>query len=302
MVGTNAAGYRTVGKGRVYDLRPAAEVLANLQIAQDFAYSKPKPETRLMFLHRRLPDGDVYFVDSRNQDSQTVEVSFRVQGKRPELWDAATGHVSPVSYRSAHGVTTLPLHLDPYGTVFVMFRRPADRAKQTIPTRQETVLTAAASLDRDWHVTFQPDRGAPPETQFPRLLSWSDSTDTGVRYFSGAATYSRSVQASASWFHTGAHLWLDLGEVHELATVSVNGKPVGTAWKMPYEIDVTGALRPGTNRIEIRVTNLWVNRLIGDAQPNAQPKYTSTDIVSYKADAPLTRSGLIGPVRVLSRE
>ncbi len=299
---TNASGYHTLGKGRIYDLRPANQVLSDLKLPRDFAYSKPAADTRLMFLHRQLADGDLYFVDSRNQGAQTVEATFRIAGKRPELWDAATGQRMPASYRSAHGLTTVPLHLDPYGTVFVLFRQPADRAEQVLPAQKESDLTAAAPLDRDWHIAFQPDRGAPPEADLPRLLSWNDSSDAGIRYFSGAATYSKTVQAPASWFHSGAHLWLDLGEVHELAAVTVNGKPVGTAWKAPFRIDVTGALRPGANKLEIRVTNLWVNRLIGDEQPNTERKYTATDIVPYKADAPLLRSGLIGPVRILAKE
>ena len=296
----NASGYRTVGQGRVYDLRPAGEVLADLHLPRDFDYSKPNPDTKLIFLHRKLADGDLYFVDSRNEQAQTVDATFRIDGKQPELWDAATGQMTPAAYRSVHGVTTVPLHLDPYGTVFVLFRQPTKAVQRMLPARIETVLSSNKSLDANWHVTFQSDRGAPTQAEFPRLLSWNDSTDPGIKYFSGAATYSKTVEVPAAWFHPGAHLWLTLGEVHELAAVTINGKPVGTAWKAPFQIDVTGTLRPGPNKLEIRVTNLWVNRLIGDAQPNTKLKYTFTDIVPYKADSPLLPSGLIGPVRFLS--
>ena len=296
----NASGYRTVGKGRVYDLKPAGEVLADLDLPRDFDYSKPTPATRLMFVHRKLADGDLYFVDSRNEQAQTVDATFRIHGKQPELWDAASGQITPAAYRTGNGVTTVPLHLDPYGTVFVLFRRPARAAQRTLPAPVQTVLFSNEPLDANWHVTFQPDRGAPPQADLPRLLSWNDSTDPGIKYFSGAATYSKTVEAPAAWFRPGAHLWLDLGEVHELAAVTINGKPVGTAWKAPFQIDVTSALRPGPNKLEIRVTNLWVNRLIGDAQPNTRHKYTFTDIVPYKADSPLLPSGLTGPVRFLS--
>ncbi len=296
----NASGYRTIGKGRVYYLRPAGEVLADLNLPRDFAYSKPQSDTKLMFLHRLLPDGDLYFVDSRNEQAQSVDTTFRVAGKLPELWDAATGQRTPASYRTANGLTTVPLHLDPYGTVFVLFRHPTGATQRTVPARAETVLPSKGSLDTHWHIAFQPDRGAPAQAEIPRLLSWNDSPDARIKYFSGAATYSKTVEAPAAWFHTGADLWLDLGEVHELAAVTVNGKPVGTAWKAPFRIDVTDALRPGSNILEIRVTNLWVNRLIGDAQPKTEQRYTFTDIVPYKADSPLLRSGLIGPVRFFS--
>ena len=95
-------------------------------------------------------------------------------------------------------------------------------------------------------------------------------------------------------------MWLDLGRVRNIAQVRVNGKDLGLVWKAPFRVDVTKALKPGTNRLEVKVTNLWVNRLIGDAQPDATDKYTFTTQAFYKADSPLLPSGLLGPVRLLS--
>ena len=120
-----------------------------------------------------------------------------------------------------------------------------------------------------------------------------------MKYFSGAATYTRMLQAPGDWFKPDAHLWIDLGQVKDLAEVSVNGKPLGIAWKTPYRVDATGALRPGENRIEIKVTNGWANRIIGDRQPNATRTYTFTSPKFYKADSPLWPSGLLGPVQIL---
>jgi hypothetical protein len=87
--------------------------------------------------------------------------------------------------------------------------------------------------------------------------------------------------------------------VKNLAEVSVNGTPLGIVWKRPFRIDATSALKPGANQLEVKVTNLWVNRMIGDRQPNATTKYTFTSPVFYKADSPLLPSGLLGPVRVI---
>ena len=95
-------------------------------------------------------------------------------------------------------------------------------------------------------------------------------------------------------------MFWDLGVVHEIANVEVNGKPLGIAWKSPYRIEVTGALRPGINHVKIAVTNIWVNRLIGDAQPDVKRKYTFTDIVPYKSTDPLMPSGLLGPIKFIS--
>ncbi|MGH9589630.1 MAG: glycosylhydrolase-like jelly roll fold domain-containing protein, partial [Terracidiphilus sp.] len=98
----------------------------------------------------------------------------------------------------------------------------------------------------------------------------------------------------------GSHLWLELGDVEDIARVEVNGKPAGIAWKAPYKVDVTGALRPGANQITIEVTDLWVNRLIGDQQPWAPKKYAFSDFNPYKADSRLLPSGLLGPVHLVS--
>ena len=123
-----------------------------------------------------------------------------------------------------------------------------------------------------------------------------------MKYFSGTATYSKTVQAPAAWFKTGARLWLDLGDVKNLAEVSVNGKPLGIIWKAPFRVDVTGALKTGSNQLEVKITNLWVNRLIGDQQPGIATKYTYTTQAFYQQSSPLLPSGLLGPVRIMRIE
>ena len=98
--------------------------LKALNVAPDFDYTKPESDTRILFVHRKLADGDLYFVDNRNDRDETVDASFRVTGKAPELWHAETGNSEPASYKIADGRTTVPLHLEPWGTVFVVFRKP----------------------------------------------------------------------------------------------------------------------------------------------------------------------------------
>jgi len=108
------------------------------------------------------------------------------------------------------------------------------------------------------------------------------------------------LQAPADWFKNGAALWIDLGDVKNMAEVTVNGKSLGLVWHAPYRVDVTNALKPGANEITIKVTNAWVNRLIGDEQPGVEKKYTFADVKPYKANSPLLPSGLLGPVQVYS--
>jgi len=286
----------SVGKGRVYGDRKLGDVLAELQVGPDFDYTKPEADTNLLFVHRKLADGDLYYVDNRNDRDETLEATFRVDGKEAELWHGDTGTIEPASYQIAHGRTTVPLRLEPWGTVFVVFRKPATAPSRTLP---KTTDSPVATVDGPWDLSFAPNLGAPAKITVERLTSWSDSSDEGVKYFSGKGTYTKTIEASPDWFKQDARLAIDLGDVKNLAEVSVNGKPLGIVWKTPYRVDVTGVLKPGKNTVEIRVTDAWVNRIIGDRQPNVTKTYTFTSPKFYKADSKLVASGLLGPVKII---
>ena len=297
---------RKVGKGSVYTGMSANEGLAALGVARDWEYTKPEPDSELMFVHRKLDDGDIYFVDNREDRAENVDATFRVEGKAPGLWDPATGVAQPTSYSTtADGRTTVPLHLDPYGTTFVLFRAPTTKTALELPEPRETVIGGLDdALNRDWSVSFEPGKGIPESIGFHHLISWTDFpiplSDQALKYYSGTATYSKTIEVPADELISGAHLWLDLGDVRELADVKVNGVDLGILWKTPFKVDVTSALMPGTNQLEIRVTNLWVNRMIGDQQPWALKKYAFADFTPYKADSPLLPSGLLGPVHLIA--
>jgi (4-O-methyl)-D-glucuronate---lignin esterase len=292
---------RKYGKGRVYSGMSANEVLAALKVPEDFSYTKPQLGTKLRFVHRKLDNGDLYFVDNRKNRAEDLAATFRVSGFAPELWDPATGTSRPATYHIADGRTTVSLHLDAYGTVFVVFLRPTTAASFTAPAPEVTPIPGLdQSLNHNWSVSFQPCRGAPAKMQFTNLTSWTDNSNYGVKYFSGTATYSKSIDIPADILKPGAHLWLTLGNVENIARIEINGKPVGIAWKAPFKVDVTNAIKPGANQFTIEVTNLWVNRLIGDQQSWALKKYAFTDFTPYKADSPLLTSGLLGPLHLVS--
>ncbi len=294
----DGSGVHTLGKGKVYAGQNADAALKALNAPPDFDHSKPESDTRILFVHRKLPDGDIYFLDNRNDRDETVDATFRVSGKEPELWYAETGKSEPAAYQISGDRTTVPLHFEPWGTVFVVFRKSAKATSRTLPKPVETQIE---TLDGSWNVSFQPGRGAPASITLDQLVSWSDSQDKGVKYFSGIGTYTKSIQASPNWFKPGAKIWIDLGDVKNLAEVAVNGKSLGIVWHAPYRVDATSALKPGSNAITIKVTNAWVNRLIGDQQPDATTKYTFADVKPYKADSALLPSGLLGPVRLYSQ-
>jgi hypothetical protein len=291
----DGTGMRHVGKGTVYSGQDLGDVFTALHVSPDFDYSKPKSDARLLFLHRKLADGDLYFVDNRNDRDEAVDATFRVTGKAPELWHAETGKTEPASFKIVDGRTTVPLKLEPWGTVFVVFRKATSATARTMPAKTETEL---ATVGGPWKVSFQPNRGAPESITLDTLSSWSDNSNAGVKYFSGAGTYTKTIEAKAEWFKKGARVWIDLGDVKNLAEVTVNGKALGVVWHTPYRVDATAALKPGANEVSIKVINAWVNRLIGDEQAGAT-RITYADVKPYKANSPLLPSGLLGPVRVV---
>ncbi len=295
----DGTGVHHVGKGTVYAGQTVAQALDAMRVPPDFAYTTQSgPEANLKFVHRKLADGDLYFVDNRSDYPTRVEATFRVAGHAPQLWYAETGKTEPAAYSIADGRTTMPLQLEPWGTIFVVFRKPTSKTVFTLPPVNDTTV---ATISGPWKVQFQPGRGAPASVVMDKLIDWSKSDDAGVKYFSGVGVYTKTFQASPQWFQKGAHVWIDLGDVKNLAVVTVNGKNLGETWHAPYRVDATTALKSGANQIRIEVVNAWVNRLIGDQQPGAT-KYTFTDVKPYRADSPLLPSGLLGPVKVIREE
>ena len=294
----DGSGVHAVGRGKVYAGQDAAAAIKQLNISPDFDPGTSKPDSPVLFVHRQLADADIYFVDNRSTQSAEINASFRVSGKEPELWYAETGTTRPAAYTIASGHASVPLHLEPWGTVFVVFRKSTTEIAHTLPKTAEKQLM---TVDGSWNVAFEAGRGAPPNTVMPSLASWSESQNQGIKYFSGSGTYTKMIEASPDWFKTGATVWIDLGDVKNIADLTVNGKPVRTLWHAPFRADVTGILKPGRNEVQIKVTNLWVNRLIGDQQPDATTKYTFADVKPYKADSPLLPSGLLGPVTIVQQ-
>jgi (4-O-methyl)-D-glucuronate---lignin esterase len=285
---------RLWGSGKVVE-QPIEKALGSLKLAPDFevvgATSPP-----VMVLHRHLDDGEVYFLTNRKGQPFSADVAFRVSGRQAELWDADTGTRRPASYRIDGTRTIVPVSLEANGSALVVFRNKTTALQRTITAPAETPL---ATLGGPWTVTFQPERGAPATHDISGLGSWTESTLPGVKYFSGTCTYKTTWNWTPEASKT--RIILDLGEFHELADVVVNGKTVRTVWKPPFRADISSTLKPGANVLEIRVTNLWVNRLIGDAQPGAE-KVTFTVSAPYNANAPLRPSGLIGPVRIVRQQ
>lgn len=281
-------GTTEVGRGRVIAGRDLEAALAHVGCAPDFAHAS---DAEIQFVHRRFDGGDLYFVTNRTEAQVQGEARFRVTGKAAELWRADSGLAELISYRFDGQHTVVPLDLRAYESVFVVFRTATSAAAANVPRPSYQQVGA---VDGPWNVAFQPGRGAPASVTLASLGSLSEQTESGVKYFSGVATYTKTFDLPAD-ARRGAPLLVDLGAIGDIAEVRVNGRYAGTAWKAPYRVDIGPYVRAGRNSIDIRVANLWVNRLIGDQQQGAE-KIGFTAVPTFTRTAPLRPSGLIGPV------
>lgn len=283
------------GKGRVISGISLSEAMAKLGVNPDFSYRKSGAGASVSFVHRHLEGVDLFFVDNRGDHDEKLDARFRIVGMAPEFWHADSGVVEDAPFRQVHDATIVPMTLASHESIFVMFRSPT-----TLQSRDagEPRRKAIGSIDGPWQVDFQSEYGGAGQVTFARLKSWSADTDSRIKYFSGTARYSHDLNVPEAWLD-GAHLEIDLGHVKDLAEVFVNGKSAGITWKPPFRIDITDLLKPGVNELTIAVTNLWVNRLIGDKQPNVTPVAFAT-FNPYGQDSPLLESGLIGPVELFS--
>lgn len=439
------------GKGRVLYGQTLGNVMAAiLKTNPDFDYNPRMPGSRIIDIHRKIANADVYFVSNQRNRSTSALCTFRVAGKIPELWHPETGEIEEApAYEQNPGETSLRLNFDPAESVFVVFRKPANKPhleqfltitgpeegahvpvieilkaryeaedgrgadvsaqvrsmvrqgiveipatnsvfgdpvsmvvkhlvieytldgkpmKKSVGENESIELTPEAggglalkpytvrkvsdrqvelvawkpghfvaagpngerhnmllktgfqpvTLTGSWKVRFAPGLGAPSSATFPSLISWPTHTDPGIKYFSGSATYAKDFTVPASFI--GNAIRLDLGDVKHFATVSLNGKQIAVLWKPPFALDVSGLVQKGVNHLEVKVTNLWPNRIIGDEQlpPDVEwdgrhlkqwpdwlvqgkprPKtgrITFETTRYYDKNSPLMESGLLGQV------
>lgn len=294
-----ATGERAHGKGRVIWGKPVQEVLRAMKIAPDFT----APST-LDFTHRRTPEADIYFVRNTTAAPVKATAKFRVPQRVPELWDPVSASTTDAaSYTADAQSVDVPLTLDRNGSTFVVFRRPAKPGVTAVPLPGPRELL---TLTGPWNVEFDKDLGAPASVVMNKLDSWTDSTDAGVKFFSGSARYRQTFQVPAGTAGKAGKVLLDLGDLWTIGEAWLNGKPLGVLWTAPFQADCTAALKDGPNELVVEVTNTWYNRLVGDSHLPAGQRITSTNITT-SGQRPWTeleplRSGLFGPVRLLAQD
>jgi hypothetical protein len=305
--------YPAVMENKITQLRKQGAVIvrgpykessfAPLGIEKDFiATEDHKPAAGIAWTHRRdeAADVDIYFISNQQNRQRDIELSLRTAFKRPELYDPVTGSTQKTMYWKYRAFrTSFPVRLPANGSLFIIL-------KDKVPTMAGAGLnwpeaTAEATLNGPWSVTFDTSHGGPVHpVQMVSLQDWTAMANDSIRYYSGTASYTQSFH----WTKTigeDEKILLNVGQVNNLAGVTLNGIDCGVIWTAPYEVDITKALRPGKNELIIHVTNTWFNRLAGDLSLPVDKRRTWTTAPLRMKDKPLKPAGLVGPVVIMRK-
>jgi hypothetical protein len=220
-----------------------------------------------------------------------------------------------------NGLIQIPLQFEASESYFIVFNNDKKaKAANSAGLKNFTQPKSVSEVSNPWKVSFNPIWGGPENIVFDKLVDWTSRPEEGIKYYSGIATYHNVFKLSENVAaDKKSDIYLDLGEVNNLARVWINGKDMGVVWTAPFRIKITDAIVSGENKIDIEVANLWPNRLIGDekkpddgikdnqwpdwllnGKPRTSGRYTFTTFKHYKEDSQLLKSGLLGPVKIIS--
>jgi hypothetical protein len=287
------------GKGIVHMDQTVRQVLKQMGIEPDFTVldgGSQEGPNRVDYIHRRTDNADVYFVCNGAAEAKSLLCRFRDAEGRPEIWYPVSGEIcSPRAVtRRPDNSCHLELELPAFGSAFVVFRRDGQIPNKPALTFSET-STGRSPIDGKWSVRFQPGRLAPQSVEWEDLIDWTDSEEPGIKYYSGTAVY--SIQFNMPEAAPG-DFWLDLGKVKEVGEVGIDGQDLGTVWTFPFRVKVPAKLlSQGPHLLEVKVTNVWNNRLVGDQFLPEGERITRTNLEGqHTKNSPLVPSGLVGPV------
>ena len=297
-------GTRKVARGRLAWGVSSHDFLLSDGVPQDFRVGESEKNTQFEYIHYKVDGADVYFVCNQTEESRTADLIFRVTGRQPEFWNPAEGTVR-TAHRFTIGdeTTSVPMSFEPHGSMFVVFRAPADDSRDeglNFPSWQEQQIVGGP-----WEVSFDPRWGGPEgPVRFDTLFSWLKHRNPQVRNYSGKAVYRTTFDLTE--VEAQEPLALELGDVKDvgIARVTLNDKDLGVVWLPPFQVDISDALKPGENRLEVLVVNSWHNRVMTDEALPPEQRLTNTNIKVQRAGKfkwEPEDSGLLGPVKVLAR-
>ncbi len=292
-----------------YDI--IAKTLRETGVTEDFKSDREE----IRYAHRTDPEWDIYFLSNKTGSPVTAHCNFRVDNGNAMLWDPITGNIYGIDdITGDHHTTSMMLEFEPYQSFFIVFDKKSNPDNYGSFLNAESIVT---TLNGQWNVSFDPAFGGPAHIQFDSLTDWTHHHLDGVRYYSGIATYTTEFDLPTETTDQFQKYYIDLGDVKNLAQVKINGKDAGILWTYPWKLDITPWVKSKNNLLEVKVANLWVNRLIGDEklpydgiqhgqwpdwivdkEKRPSERYTFTTYRHYSAESPLQPSGLLGPVTI----
>jgi hypothetical protein len=300
-------GEKKYGNGLVAWGITAREYLLSKGVTTDFNVVESDRKTDYDYIHYTIGQSDVYFVTNQTTERQKINCDFRVAGLQPELWDALTGEIREAkAFTQKEGLTTVPLTLEPYGAIMVVFNKEIAKDKQGIAERNYADYETVENIDGEWTVDFDPKWGGPGSVLFPELMDWTQHLDEGIKYYSGTAIYNKTFSLNFEP-QKDKQYFLQLESVKDvgIAEVKINVKDKGVLWTKPFRIEISNELQKGENTLKIKVVNSWFNRVAGDEMFPDKKQLTSTNAVLIndfrgrpRKEIPLEPSGLLGPVTI----
>ncbi len=295
---------KKIGKGRVITGIYDVASFAPLGIEKDFYAldADGRQAVKIAWTHRIADEKEIYFVSNQNDEIRNLELSFRVSGKIPELYFPVTDTKTECKqWRMENGRTIIPCRFENNESFFVVFEKETSELKSE-KGKNRPEFESVKKLEDNWEVEFDPSFGGPENpVHFDKLTDWSKNENDKIKYYSGTAIYQRRFDWEQE-IAADHPVWIELGEVNNLAEVTVNGVNCGILWTAPFRLDISKALKKGKNELEISVTNTWANRLIGD-KSLPEEKQTTWTTADYRLEGQsLLPAGLSGPVKILKEK
>lgn len=283
---------RRYGKGMICDGLDFETLFAQLGYVPD---CKVPDGMNVYQGHQKDGDTDIYILSNQDNRALTMDVAFRVTGKQPELWEPVTGVIRKLpAFRQEEKTTVVPMKLDKNECVFVVFREKGEPSATTLEANYPAPLRTQEATG-EWNVTFESAFKTPSPVRMATLDNLSDNANDSIRYFSGTATYTTSVNLDRAG--RGEHMFMAFDNVGTMAKVYINGKYAGGVWTAPYRLDVTDFVKNGRNDVKVEVVNTWVNRIVGDMNLPESERETYLFVNHLNAKTPLPPSGIIGKVK-----
>ena len=291
-----AAGYARIGKGMLIDGLTMPQAMELIGCVPDCRTADEDP---VLYCHRTVDGMEIYFVSNQSGEPIRTAPEFRVKDMQPEAWNAVDGTMRPLpAFAPTSDGVQVPLKLDGYESLFVVFRRSAAHPETTDIAAGTEVnfppYKALKTLGGPWTLTFDQSKRGPAEPlAADELFDFTQHPDFDIRHYSGTVVYENRFTLDTL---PEGRVYLNLNDVTAMAKVKINGVYVGGVWTPPYRVEITDAIKTGENNVEIDVVTTWKNRLIGDLNLPQDERRTWVAYQPWKADDELQKSGLTGPV------